>query len=150
MPSPSGSGAWQVMMIPRNPRACADSQHTDIPVPDFTFGCYPEARYQNSSWPAIQALLQRKSDMVGWRERHPQLFHRSNWGVGPRRGLMPLLQSYANGSGAPPPSRRRRAPAGAGPPAAVPAATAPPRRARRASPPPRLRSRRERQGGVWR
>ena len=32
----------------------ADSDHTDIPVPDFTYGCYPEARYKNSSWPAIQ------------------------------------------------------------------------------------------------
>ena len=47
----------------------------------------------------LQDLLQRRSDMVGWHERHPQLFHRSNWGVGPRRGLMPLLQSYSNGSG---------------------------------------------------
>ena len=37
--------------------------------------------------------------MVGWHERHPELFHRSNWGVGPRRGLMPLLQTYSNGSG---------------------------------------------------
>lgn len=46
-----------------------------------------------------QDLLQRRSDMVGWHERHSQLFHRSNWGVGPRRGLMPLLQSYSNGSG---------------------------------------------------
>lgn len=49
--------------------------------------------------PRPQDLLQRKSDMVGWHERHPELFHRSNWGVGPRRGLMPLLQSYSNGSG---------------------------------------------------
>ena len=80
----------------------ADSQHSDIPVPDFTYNCYPETRYKNSSWPAIKELLQRKSDMLHWHERHSALFHRSNWGVGPRRGLMPLLQSYANGSGAPP------------------------------------------------
>ena len=80
----------------------ADSQHSDIPVPDFTYNCYPETRYKNSSWPAIQELLQRKSDMLHWHERHSALFHRSNWGVGPRRGLMPLLQSYANGSGATP------------------------------------------------
>jgi hypothetical protein len=77
----------------------ADDAHSDIPVPDHTFACYPEARYTNSSWPAIQKLLQAKSDMVAWGERHPELFHRSNWAVGPRRGLMPLLQTYANGSG---------------------------------------------------
>ena len=194
----------------------ADNDHTDIPVPDFTYKCYPEARYKNSSWPSIQVrgtfheagstrvlpaaaiaasprgaaataataaaaagataetvagppplclrtpppvcphgvaiccklgmvcaelhgplplqprpplaqlrlcsqpllivlpfpsccsiscpvklqdLLQRRSDMVGWHERHPELFHRSNWAVGPRRGLMPLLQTYSNGSG---------------------------------------------------
>jgi hypothetical protein len=84
-----------------NPSACvfADNTHSDIPVPDFTFSCYPEARYRNSSWPAIQDLLQRKSDMVGWHERDPEIFHRSNWKVGPRQGLMPLLQSYGNGSG---------------------------------------------------
>lgn len=46
-----------------------------------------------------QDLLQRRSDMVGWHERHPELFHRSNWAVGPRRGLMPLLQTYDNGTG---------------------------------------------------
>jgi hypothetical protein len=80
----------------------ADNQHSDIPVPDFTWYCYPEARYRNSSWEAVQELLQRRSDMVGWHERRPALFHRSNWGVGPRKGLMPLLQTYANGSGAPP------------------------------------------------
>ncbi|KAL4853837.1 Golgi apparatus protein 1 [Chlorella vulgaris] len=77
---------------------CTDNTHSDIPVPDFTFSCYPEARYRNSSWPAIQDLLQRKSDMVGWHERDPEIFHRSNWKVGPRQGLMPLLQSYDNGS----------------------------------------------------
>ena len=77
----------------------ADDAHSDIPVPDHTFACYPEARYTNSSWPAIQKLLQAKSDMVAWGERHPELFHRSNWAVGPRRGLMPRLQTYANGSG---------------------------------------------------
>lgn len=32
----------------------ADDNHSDIPVPDFTFYCYPETRYANSSWPAIQ------------------------------------------------------------------------------------------------
>ena len=121
---------------------CADNDHSDIPVPDFTWYCYPEARYRNSSWPAVQVLrrrqccsaghvrhvgsaaggqlggpavkpspappcahhspqdlLQRRSDMVGWHERHPELFHRSNWAVGPRRGLMPLLQTYDNGTG---------------------------------------------------
>lgn len=31
-------------------------------------------------------------------ERKSAIFHRSNWGVGPRRGLMPLLRSYTNGS----------------------------------------------------
>ena len=118
----------------------ADDNHSDIPVPDFTYYCYPEARYNNSSWPAIQvrsgagqgspcwparhagvpaigsppavtplaclrlpppvqALLQHKSDMVAWHERHSELFHRSNWAVGPRRVLMPLLQAYDNGTG---------------------------------------------------
>lgn len=37
--------------------------------------------------------------MLAWHERHSELFHRSNWKVGPRRGLMPLLQTYDNGSG---------------------------------------------------
>eukprot|EP00887_Chlorella_sp_A99_P000462 scaffold17.g462.t1 len=60
---------------------CTDDDHTDIPVPDFTFTCYPETRYKNSSWPAIQELLQRKSDMVPWGERHSSIFHRSNWGT---------------------------------------------------------------------
>lgn len=130
------------------PPAPADNEHSDIPVPDFTYGCYPEARYANSSWPAIsvsrgpqrwrsrqrlswgaaaataespspahalpcclptpicpvtsaQELLQHKSGMLGWHERHTELFHRSNWAVGVRKSLMPLLQSYANGSGAP-------------------------------------------------
>jgi len=29
---------------------------------------------------------------VNWEDRVKAIFHRSNWGVGPRRGLMPLLQ----------------------------------------------------------
>lgn len=62
-----------------------DAQHVDIPVPDFTYGCYPETRYANSSWPAVAELLRSKAAMVGWRDRHSGLFHRSNWGVGPRR-----------------------------------------------------------------
>ncbi|KAL4418909.1 hypothetical protein ABPG77_004062 [Micractinium sp. CCAP 211/92] len=78
---------------------CTDDNHSDIPVPDFTYYCYPETRYANSSWPAIQSLLQHKSDMLAWHERYSELFHRSNWKVGPRRGLMPLLQRYDNGTG---------------------------------------------------
>ena len=49
--------------------------------------------------PHLQSLLQHKSDMVPWHERHPLLFYRHNWGVGPRRFIMPLLQTYANGTG---------------------------------------------------
>jgi protein glucosyltransferase len=71
---------------------CTDDQHVDIPVPDFTFGCYPETRYRNSSWPAVASLLEHKGGMLAWADRHPAIVHRSNWGVGPRRGLMPLLQ----------------------------------------------------------
>jgi hypothetical protein len=80
---------------------CTDPDHVDIPVPDFTYGCYPETRYTNSSWPAVAALLAAKGSMVAWRDRRQELFHRSNWGVGPRQGLMPLLQAlHANGSDA--------------------------------------------------
>lgn len=72
---------------------CTDHDHIDIPVPDFTFGCYPEAQYANSSWPAIAQLLSMKGRMTRWQNRRKSIFHRSNWGVGPRRGLMPLLQN---------------------------------------------------------
>lgn len=48
----------------------------DIPVPDFTFMCYPETRYTNSSWAAISDLLYRKSQMVSWGDRRNEIFHR--------------------------------------------------------------------------
>ena len=86
-------------MLPIAPACCrfrASEAHPALPCPAHSAlpACLPILG------PALpQDLLQRKSDMVGWHERHSQLFHRSNWGVGPRRGLMPLLQSYANGSG---------------------------------------------------
>lgn len=55
---------------------CTDDHHIDIPVPDFTYGCYPEARYKNTSWPAIAQLLKKKSDMVHWTDRYSEIFHR--------------------------------------------------------------------------
>lgn len=73
-----------------------DAGKIDIPVPDFTFGCYPEAKYTNTSWPAIRDLLYMKSTMLPWNDRADQIFHRSNWGVGPRRGLMPFLEDLKN------------------------------------------------------
>ena len=73
---------------------CTDSAHTDIPIPDFTFGCYPEANYKETSWDAISTLLEKKSGMLPWEERENAIFHRSNWGVGTRRGLMPFLKEY--------------------------------------------------------
>jgi len=69
-----------------------DGDHTDIPIPDFTFGCYPESRYEDSSWKAIGTMLKEMSSKLSWSERSDSIFHRSNWGVGPRRKLMPLLE----------------------------------------------------------
>ena len=69
-----------------------DRDHTDIPIPDFTFGCYPESRYEDSSWKALGKLLKEASSKLPWSERSDSIFHRSNWGVGPRRKLMPLLE----------------------------------------------------------
>ena len=54
----------------------ADDNMIDIPVPDFTYVCYPETRYKNSSWPAIRELLYRKSQMVNWEDRKNDIFHR--------------------------------------------------------------------------
>ena len=73
-----------------------ENEHSDIPVPDFTYGCYPEAHYTNSSWPAISSLLSTKAAMMPWQERSNTVFHRSNWGVGPRRQLMPVLKRLMN------------------------------------------------------
>lgn len=73
---------------------CTDSAHIDIPVPDFTFGCYPEASYDHSSWQNISSLLELKSKMIPWGKRENSIFHRSNWGVGPRKGLMPFLKDF--------------------------------------------------------
>lgn len=72
---------------------CTDSAHIDIPVPDFTYGCYPETHYTNSSWPAIAHLLESKAAMLPWKGRNSKIFHRGHWGVGPRRGLMPFLMT---------------------------------------------------------
>jgi len=72
---------------------CTDDAHSDIPVPDFTFGCYPETQYKNSSWKYISHKLATESENITWKKRSNTIFHRSNWGVGPRRGLMPLLES---------------------------------------------------------
>lgn len=69
-----------------------DSKHTDIPVPDFTFGCYPSTHYNDSSWESIKGKLFRASDALEWSKRRDVIFHRSNWGVGPRQGLMPMLE----------------------------------------------------------
>lgn len=71
---------------------CTDFEHIDIPIPDFTFECYPEAKFTNSSWPAISKLLTHKASMLPWEHRLNSIFHRSNWDVGPRRGLMPFLK----------------------------------------------------------
>ena len=75
---------------------CTDDSHIDIPIPDFTYGCYPETQYQNSSWAAVSNLLSLKAGMMPWAGRVNSIFHRSNWEVGPRRALMPLLQKLAD------------------------------------------------------
>jgi Glycosyl transferase family 90 len=72
---------------------CTDDAHSDIPVPDFTFGCYPETQYENSSWEYISHRLATEAKKLTWKKRLNTLFHRSNWGVGPRQGLMPLLEN---------------------------------------------------------
>ncbi|KAH7625048.1 hypothetical protein Ndes2526B_g00429 [Nannochloris sp. 'desiccata'] len=72
---------------------CTDDAHSDIPVPDFTFGCYPETQYKNSTWEYISERLAREAKKIKWKKRYNTIFHRSNWGVGPRRGLMPLLEN---------------------------------------------------------
>jgi protein glucosyltransferase len=72
---------------------CTDDAHSDIPIPDFTFGCYPETQYKNSSWEYISQRLATESDKISWKNRSNTIFHRSNWGVGPRRGLMPFLEN---------------------------------------------------------
>ena len=69
-----------------------DHDHIDIPVPDFTFGCYPETKYENDSWHDVRTLLLNEGDSRAWSDRKDVIFHRSNWDVGPRRGLMPLLE----------------------------------------------------------
>lgn len=69
-----------------------DRDHVDVPVPDFTFGCYPETHYDKDSWLDVRNLLLDSSSKMAWSDRVDALFHRSNWGVGPRRGLMPLLE----------------------------------------------------------
>ena len=53
----------------------------DIPIPDFTFGCYPATGYTNSSWASIAELLRSKSEMMPWARRHDVIFNRANWGV---------------------------------------------------------------------
>jgi hypothetical protein len=53
----------------------------DIPIPDFTFGCYPETGYTNSSWGSIAELLRSKSGMMPWGRRHDVIFNRANWRV---------------------------------------------------------------------
>lgn len=71
---------------------CAAKESIDIPIPDFTYGCYPETRYGNdSSWPRIFALLDHKASALSWSDRATDLFQRSNWGVGPRRSLLPAI-----------------------------------------------------------
>lgn len=81
------------------PCVSTDEDHIDIPIPDFTFSSYPEARYANTSWPSTSSLLHLKSIMVPWTARRPDIFHRSNWGVGPRKQLMPFLEHlHRNGS----------------------------------------------------
>lgn len=78
---------------------CTDEGHADVPVPDFTYGCYPETHYTNSSWTAISDMLNTKSTMIPWKMRESSIFFRGNWGVGPRQGLMPFLSELsANGS----------------------------------------------------
>lgn len=78
---------------------CTDEGHIDVPIPDFTYGCYPETHYTNSSWPAIADMLSTKSMMTPWSMRGSSIFFRGNWGVGPRQGLMPFLSELsANGS----------------------------------------------------
>ena len=69
-----------------------DYDHIDIPVPDFTFGCYPEAKYEKDSWHDVRNKLLETGDSLAWKDRKDAIFHRSNWGVGPRKGLMPLLE----------------------------------------------------------
>lgn len=70
-----------------------DPDHIDIPVPDFTFGCYPETMYPNDSWHDVRELLLDTSERLAWKDRQDVIFHRSNWGVGPRKGLMPFLDT---------------------------------------------------------
>jgi hypothetical protein len=53
----------------------------DIPIPDFTFGYYPETGYTNSSWGSIAELLRSKSGMMPWGRRHDVIFNRAHWGV---------------------------------------------------------------------
>jgi protein glucosyltransferase len=69
-----------------------DHEHIDVPVPDFTYGCYPETHYDDDSWEDVRNLLLNESGKLKWQDRTNAIFHRSNWGVGPRRGLMPLLE----------------------------------------------------------
>ncbi|KAL6774600.1 hypothetical protein ACKKBG_A25610 [Auxenochlorella protothecoides x Auxenochlorella symbiontica] len=70
---------------------CWEQHSIDIPIPDFTFKCYPEAKYTNTTWAAMAALIDHRSQMVGWDRRTNAIFQRSNWGVGPRRSLLPAL-----------------------------------------------------------
>lgn len=70
-----------------------DPDHIDIPIPDFTYACYPETKYKNDSWHDVRELLLDTADAIAWKDRKEVIFHRSHWGVGPRRGLMPFLQT---------------------------------------------------------
>lgn len=99
-------GIWYCARKP----CCSTRPAPGLMMPVAFHGCGPCPSYKSNMLPCpalpwylilcLQALLQYKSDMVPWHERHPELFHRSNWNVGPRRGLMPLLESYDNGTGA--------------------------------------------------
>lgn len=70
---------------------CAEENSIDIPVPDFTFGCYPETRYEDSSWEGIKQKIFDYTKDSAWTERHADIFSRGYWGVGPRQVLMPWL-----------------------------------------------------------
>lgn len=92
-----------------------DNDHSDIPVPDFTYACYPETRYVNSSWPAVRDLLTRKSAMLRWEDRRNDIFHR--WRSGGARALQghaaprhtaPMWRSVQAGRPALPPCWQHR------------------------------------------
>lgn len=92
--------AWTGMDLRVPPFAMSSYfEHIDVPIPDFTYKCYPETRLVNSSWPGVAQLLDVKSRQVHWADRKTDIFQRGNWNVGARRRLLPLLDSLAqNGS----------------------------------------------------